>query len=121
MDIDKALLIMDPVTRDEALAAYGDDCTLRAAAVEEAGRVLVKGYRKAMEDIRTAAIGDVTPCELCTGGMSGSGICPHEDMENMPKCVECGGCQCAGCVDTSGWTYCGPDRVRGAEGLEVDQ
>ena len=49
MELKKALRILDPATREEALAVYGGDCAMRAAAIEEACRVVCTWVRERME------------------------------------------------------------------------
>ena len=46
MELKEALLILDPATRDEALAAYAGDCAMRSAAVEDACRVVCAWVRE---------------------------------------------------------------------------
>ena len=49
MELEKALRILNPATREAALADYAGDCHLQAAAVEEACRVVCAYARERME------------------------------------------------------------------------
>ena len=60
----EAVKIIDPKTRDEALAKYGADCHLRAAVTEEACAVLVRDYERqtgAVEKLESMIVGLMKP------------------------------------------------------------
>ena len=60
MDITRATAILDPKTRDQALAVYTDNCALRTAQVEEACQTAVDFCRKTNEAIKDAGFSSLT-------------------------------------------------------------